>query len=417
MAFGFAAKKKKGKKGAKKAKAPPLDPAIAALTLPDLKDLTGAQQQSLEQSKKDRNFYQLERDKIFDFLSITKDELNELRDTLKLKDREVEANEEKHQIELKVYKQKVRHMTYEHKITMDRLKIENDTHLKEEAEQFEERQNMLRKEKKRLKDSLDQEASSHDENVRQMKAQHARMLARDRKDYQDRLKQITDNYEKMLNDLTENMKLRAQKEESEMETRKNTHIKQLVEKHKECFEEIKEYYKKITTDNLKLIKTLKNDLETMQKNELNNEQLMFEIAQENKKLAEPLEVVKDEVKHLKQQLNTYEKDKLSLKNASARLQVLQSELKMVQEDYSHLEKNYENVENERDDLYDRFERAIDDVQDRTRHKNQLLEEEVNRLQDELMQRDAELKEAMRAANLTEMDLQDMENEGWDGGYA
>lgn len=408
----MAKKGKKTKKGTKKEKEPEIDPAIAALPLPELKDQTVQQQETLDKSKLERNFYQLERDKIHEFLSITRDELTDLQNTLKLKDREIEANEEKHQIELKVYKQKVRHLTYEHKITIDRLKIENENHLKEEANQFEDRQRSLRQNKLQLKESLEQEAVNHDENIRQMKAQHARMMARDRKDYQDRLKQITDNYEKSLAELEDNMKLRFQKEESEMESRKNAHIQQLVEKHKENFHEIKEYYKKITTDNLKLIKTLKNDLETMQKNELNNEQLMFEIAQENKKLAEPLEVVKDEVKHLKQQLITYEKDKLSLKNSTSRLQVLQNDLKTEQEEFDELEKRYAEVERERDELYERFERTIEEVQDRVRLKNQLLEDEIKQLQEVLTQRDVELREAMKSANIQDLEFFDMENIGW-----
>mmetsp|Transcript_8635 Transcript_8635/g.12750 ORF Transcript_8635/g.12750 Transcript_8635/m.12750 type:complete len:413 (+) Transcript_8635:41-1279(+) len=403
MARGYAKKKKKGKKGKKKEI--PMDPRIVGMELPDLKELVEEQDSSLLNSRKDRNYYQLERDKINDFWQITQNSLNNIRNELRIKDREIEGTEERHQIELKVYKQKVRHLLYEQKITMDRLKIENDTKLKEHSDNFDKQCGDLRKEKRQLKRQLKEELKVHDEKTMDMNNQHQKMMRALKREYSDRLQSIINNYEQKISTLKENMDLRAQKETAEMEERKNTHIQKLVNKHKQSFSDIKEYYKKITTDNLKMIKTLQKDLETMQKNELNNETLMFEIAQENKKLSEPLEVVKDEVKHLRQQLNTYEKDKLSLKNATSRLFVLQDELKATQGEYQVLEDKFQQVEDECNDLYNKFETTIDEVQQKTLGKNQLLEEEVNRLRDQMLQKDVRLREAIKAADLDPMMLQ------------
>lgn len=399
MGRGFAKKKKKGKK---KKKEIPLDPRIVGMDLPTLKQTVEDQEQSVLNAKKDRNYYQLERDKINEFWTISQNALTNIRNELRIKDREIEGTEERHQIELKVYKQKVRHLLYEQKITMDRLKIENENQLRENTEKFQTQCANLRKEKRGLKRSLKEELKLHDEKTIDMNNQHQKMMRALKRDYSDRLQSIVQNYEKKITLLRENMELRSQKETAEMEERKNTHIQKLVNKHKQSFSDIKEYYKKITTDNLKMIKTLQKDLETMQKNELNNETLMFEIAQENKKLSEPLEVVKDEVKHLRQQLNTYEKDKLSLKNATSRLYVLQDELKATQSEYQILDERFQSVEEECNDLYSKFESTIADVQKKTLGKNQLLEEEVARLHEQMLQKDVKLKEAIKAANLDPM---------------
>lgn len=61
--------------------------------------------------------------------------------------------------------------------------------------------------------------------------------------------------------------------------------------HVQAFADIKNYYNDITHNNLDLIKTLKEDVADMKKKEAQNEKLMYEIAQENKHLSEPLEKV------------------------------------------------------------------------------------------------------------------------------
>ena len=57
--------------------------------------------------REERNYFQLERDKINTFWEISKKELEDRKAELRNKDREMEELEERHQVEIKVYKQKV----------------------------------------------------------------------------------------------------------------------------------------------------------------------------------------------------------------------------------------------------------------------------------------------------------------------
>lgn len=61
----------------------------------------------LDKEKGERNYYQLERDKINSFWEITKEELENLKAELRNKDRRMEELTEHHNVEIKVYKQKV----------------------------------------------------------------------------------------------------------------------------------------------------------------------------------------------------------------------------------------------------------------------------------------------------------------------
>jgi hypothetical protein len=56
----------------------------------------------VEREREERNFFQLERDKINTFWEITKKQLDEVKAELRNKDREIEEVEERHAVEIKV---------------------------------------------------------------------------------------------------------------------------------------------------------------------------------------------------------------------------------------------------------------------------------------------------------------------------
>ena len=119
-------------------------------------------------------------------------------------------------------------------------------------------------------------------------------------------------YEKKMKMLRDDLELRRKQEIHEIEERKNSHINELMKKHERAFAEIKNYYNDITHNNLDLIKTLKEDVAEMKKREAQNEKLMYEIAQENKRLSEPLTKALKEVEALRHSVANYDKDKMSL---------------------------------------------------------------------------------------------------------
>merc|ERR1711998_595412 len=83
----------------------------------------------------ERNYFQLERDKINTFWEITKKELEDRKAELRNKDREMEELEERHQVEIKVYKQKVKHLLYEHQNNVAQLKEASELALKLQQEE------------------------------------------------------------------------------------------------------------------------------------------------------------------------------------------------------------------------------------------------------------------------------------------
>ncbi len=82
--------------------------------------------EELDREREERNYFQLERDKVNTFWEITKKQLEEKKAELRNRDREMEEAEERHQVEIKVYKQKVKHLLYEHQNNITELKADGN---------------------------------------------------------------------------------------------------------------------------------------------------------------------------------------------------------------------------------------------------------------------------------------------------
>merc|ERR1711907_672364 len=307
--------------------------------------------------------------------------------------------EERHQVEIKVYKQKVKHLLYEHQNNISQLKEEQERALKLQLEDHRLRESESKKDKRSLKLELKELELAHEDAIRELKQEHDKNITKLRQEYERDVKELQQNYEKKMKILREDLELRRKVEILEIEERKNNHINDLMKKHEKAFGEIKNYYNDITHNNLDLIRSLKEEVAEMKKKEISNEKLMFEIAQENKKLSEPLTRALKDFEKLRHELANYQKDKMSLQNAKSRLHVLETQLKDLTWEHEVLEQRFQAVEKERDELYDQFESTIYEVQQKSGFKNILLEKKLEATNEALEKKEAQLSEVLAASNL------------------
>ena len=298
-------------------------------------------------------------DKINAFWEITKKELEDKKAELRNKDREMEEMEERHQVEIKVYKQKVKHLLYEHQNNLALQKADVEYSLKLQSDEFKARDGELDVDKRRLKQDIKEHEFAGQQHVLETQRDHAKEITKLRQAFELQVRQHTcavvasaklclrpqilcrlaqacvalpgagtpstasmvqaapegvqrsmtsfdtcgtvrpcaqylqakelqSKYEKQMKLLRDDLELQRKQEVHQTEERKNAHIRELMRKHRHAFTEIKNYYNDITSNNLDLIKTLKEDVAEMKKKEALNEKLMYEISNENKRLSEPL---------------------------------------------------------------------------------------------------------------------------------
>lgn len=395
--------KKKGKgKGKKSAKGGPIvidGLSTEEMTKEQLEEHVVRLREELDREREERNYFQLERDKINTFWEITKRQLEEVRAELRNKDREMEEAEERHQIEIKVYKQKVKHLLYEHHQCQAELRAENVVSLSLADQQHLNRESDLRGEKRSLKLALRENQLANEDVIKSLKRTHAEEITQLRSDFERQINEIIAKYEKKMKQLRDELELRRKTEIHEVEERKNQQIQALIKQHEKAFSDIKNYYNDITLNNLALINTLKEQLEEMKRKEERLERQMADVQTENKRLTDPLQKARAELDDLRRQLANYEKDKLALNNSKTRLKQLEEQHKALSWEHEVLEQRFEKTQGERDELYKKFVKAIQEIQQKSGLKNLLLEKKLATLGDALEKKEAQLNEVLSASNL------------------
>ena len=387
--------KKETKKKGKDSDEPPA-PVDLTVDLKSLQSVTSI----LAGVKQLRQFYQLERDKVHKFWEITKMELENNRNELLNADQELEEMESKHQVEMKVYKQKVRHLMYEHKMQVQEIRMESEKELQRETQQHQQRMEALLKEKQSRHKELQSAVQAHEAAVSDSRDSHKYMISVTKKQNHEReMNRLQAQYETKLSLLRNELELRRRAEIHEIEERKNEHINALIKLHERKFSEMKSYYNQITTNNLDLIKSLKEEIANMKRNGEHNQNLMYDIEKENHNLSEPLELAKKEVAELQQQLHNYEKDKLSLRNTRSRLKALGEEYAQLQEGHEKLRGQFHEVHTDRENLKSKFETALHNAMDVVQEKNTALQQTLIEVSAKVEERDAQLANVLAAVNL------------------
>jgi len=396
--------KGKGKKGGKKAggtKTPTLVDGVSAeeMTPEQLIEHIGRLKEELEREREERNFFQLERDKIHTFWEITRRQLDERKAEIRNKDREMEEAEERHQVEIKVYKQKAKQLLWEHQNASAELRMNSTTALKKAAEEVTSHEKVIRDEKNELKIELRTMELSHQNHVKQLVAGDDIKVTEMRETFERRSNEIVSKFEKKMREERDILELRRKTEIHEIEERKNGQIHALMKNHEKQFSDIKNYYNDITLNNLALINSLKEQIEEMKKKEDRLEKAMAEVMSQNRKLTEPLEKAREINDELRRQLANYEKDKRSLKRSKHRLIIQEKEMKDLRWEHEVLEQRFQKLETERDSLHKNFVGAVQEVVQKANFKKLMLERKVVALADSLEKKDAQLNEILAASNL------------------
>ena len=124
-------------------------------------------------------------------------------------------------------------------------------------------------------------------------------------------------------------------------------------------------------------------------------------------LQKPLAKAKHNRDILKKQLATYDKDEMALRNAKARLKVLKKRVKDIKTERKELEEKFIKVEKEKEDMYKKYEIAIEQLKNRSDYKNQMLDEKLRVLQNEYERKEVQLQELVQRSGLDQRNVDDI----------
>lgn len=336
-----------------------------SMTREQLEEFAQRIKEENDREREERNFFQMERDKIKTFWDITKAELEEAQAQLRNKDRLIEEGEEKNEEEITVYKQRLKLVQYDHELNLTESRAETLVLLKEAQDDYAKQERDLLQDKRDLTKLIEEQELSYEAKMKAVKLEHAEELTKARVDFESRIKEIDETYEKETEDMRSYLTLKYEMEISMLEERKNQHISEMTKNHETAFNEMRSYYNDIVLNNLALISCLKDQMEVLRKNNEKMNKQVADLIVENKRLDVPLNKALEEVKDYKKQLQSYERDKLALNNNKLQLAQKNKELEELQWSYDALELRFESSEKERDELHNRFVKAVMEVQQKS----------------------------------------------------
>ncbi|VDN11568.1 unnamed protein product [Dibothriocephalus latus] len=243
--------------------------------------------EELDKERTERNMLSLERDKLTTFWQLTKRQCEEARAMLRKKERELEDAEERHQMEMRIYRQKVKHMLFEQNSKEADLKKETSITLNAMSDEMRIEVRALQNENYTLKAQLRYRQLESEEAIKMLKRQH-----------ETESEEMEQRHAKQAAMLREELETKRRSEIHATEERKNMHIKQLEVCHDKAFTGMKSYYNDVTLGNVNVIKTLRDNIEELRSNLIRTQKKLDASAAETEMHREKLRQMESQNKNL-----------------------------------------------------------------------------------------------------------------------
>ncbi|CEL96911.1 unnamed protein product [Vitrella brassicaformis CCMP3155] len=340
-----------------------------------------------------------EREKINYFWIVEKKGLMRSQAELRAKARELQDLEERQGIELKLFKQRVKHLRYLQQDESVNLRIDGELAQKLAEDEHREAARQLHTDKRALKVQLKEEEVSQEEFLRLLKLRQDKQVLGLRQDFERKAKDLQQKFQLRMKTLREEMEKQRKKDISRIEEKKNQHIARVQQQNLASLQGIKHYYTDITSSNIDLIKRLKEDHEELKRGESKDAKLMADLTAKNRALSEPLRKAHQDVERLQEELALYEIDKKKLHNVKDTLGDKEEQIAGIKMQHEILEQQMKKVQAERDELYQKFQNVIYDVQQKSGLQNLLLERKLEALEEAMEIADAQISELLVSANI------------------
>lgn len=209
--------------------------------------------------------YQDERQRVNYFWIVSKKECDDKLAELRNKQREYQDLMEKNEIEVKIYKQRVKHLVFQNLDQLTELKKEAQIELKNREDDHRVEQRELKQDIRSLKVQKKEQEVRHQEYLNTLTRDTNKRATQMRSEFERIGNEISTKFKHKMLLLREDMEKKRKAAIQMIEIKKNQAIKELTGKHEKKYMDIKAYYQEITNTNLDIIKQLKDELSDARK--------------------------------------------------------------------------------------------------------------------------------------------------------
>eukprot|EP01029_Cantina_marsupialis_P012224 TRINITY_DN2702_c0_g1_i3.p1 TRINITY_DN2702_c0_g1~~TRINITY_DN2702_c0_g1_i3.p1 ORF type:complete len:455 (-),score=166.16 TRINITY_DN2702_c0_g1_i3:292-1656(-) len=389
--------KKKGKGGKKKEKVPEISPEEQQ-RLNTITELKG-RKTCLDKDEALKNQYQQERERINFHWVVSKKKSEDIKSGLRNKEREKQDQEERHSVEIKICKQRIKHLLHEHQNETAQRRTELEVQLKQAQDENRVDEADVKVDGNVIKRQLKESEVDYDRHTTDIRLRHDEDVMELRKEYELKNKEAVARHEDKVKSMRDQAEISRRATNQKIEETKNKTIQALMSRHETEFSDIKNYYNDITHNNLDLIKSLKEEVAELKKKETKDERAMFDIAQQNKRMSEPLKRATANVGHLKEKRIEHGAIKKDLRETKTKLMVKEKNAKNLEWENEVLLQQLQKASNKLDELKKSYDESLFEVRQKAGFKNLLLQNKLSALNTALEKKEGQLVEVLTTANL------------------
>jgi len=337
--------------------------------------------------------------KIESMLMMEKQKSFEIKNRIRDKLREKQELNDKQEYELKVYQEKVKHLLSEHELLITNLRIECEEILKTSENVDRDEQFHLQSNIRSLLIKQKENMLKHNELLNEYKILNNKNTMKLREEYKVKINNLYNKYNEKFAEIRKQYKADRKVAVKLIECSKNKHIYNLMKKHKQSLNDIKNYYSDIIHSNLDLIKSLKSEILEIQKKEKLKEQQMLEISNINRSLSKPLKKYLSDIETLKGTLKTYEKEKEILSHTLSNINRLQGEYEELQWKHEILQQKNDQELQEYAVLNEKYENTLLEIQQKKSLKTLILSKSIKQIHSEMEKQDINFNEILSSMNI------------------
>lgn len=353
--------------------------------------------------------YQDERQRVNYFWIVAKKDLEDKQAELRNKERELQDLVEKHQIEIKVYQQRVKHLLFQNLDQLTELKYDAEVTLKNQEDEHRINQREAKADIRSLKVQQKEQQIRHQDYLRALRKQNNAQATAIRHEHERIANEIKMKFNHKMMNLRKEMEEKRKKIITQIEDKKNARIKELTIQHAGKYADIRTYYQDITSTNLDIIKSLKEDLADAKKEDQSKLKQLLDQEAENRKVVNPLKKADEDIQMLKEQKREYDKEINLLKKYKKRIRKMTDEYKDIEWNYEVKLQQYQYLEREKKNLFDKFQQTIYEIHQKTGLKNLILEKQLETIQESIETKEAQLNELLSASNIDPDQLKDIKS--------
>ncbi|XP_054460841.1 dynein regulatory complex subunit 4-like [Anoplopoma fimbria] len=355
--------------------------------------------EELDREREERSYFQLERDKIQAFWEISKRSLEETKAELRNRHREREEAEARHQVEITVYKQKLKHVLSEHHGTISGMKVDGVALNTLVQNQHAESDLGLRKELRCQQEDFREKKRYNENGLKELKLKHQVELMELVNNCDKKIREMEIKYHKKMQSMTEAESKKRQADVTDLEDRMKSRVMTLIKQHDRALRGAEDYYSSVQNKILLDKSMLKEELSKSARLHSQVDRHLKTARQENKLLSESLQETQQKLPELRKQLQEYKQTKARIVATRARVKVLEKELRDLSLEHELLLQAFEKVQQERDELLKKQTEAILDIQQKSGLKQLLLERKLAALTETVEKKEAQLCAALSASNI------------------